>query len=535
MTTNKQGPPLRQSRDGQVIETRPLHVEEWLDSLPYIDFNKTSRILEEATRLTNQQKLKPAVRLELVEMYSRPYLYYVESQIRTGAQQTLQSIESLQPQVDVLRRIAVNLAYAARLAAEDALKKKSLWGKARPPLQAMLFSMNYLSHALVFSYQNYSPIPKNVWRQLHFIYDFASDLERQNATLALPAGDTRHRNMSIAQAYKRILLAALADPYHLPYGAIWEIYEQLFNWTEYTDLVTFRKVPDPAGCFIVNLDSDSSPIPYNKFNVSRGGDRYRLLDATSLNRHIDGVLASWNGKPPAEMPALSPYYARLILNHLSRAWSLPPKRAEQRVESSGSLALACGVDTASFLFNSEKEVRLPAGTSEAEEIIAGEPPADDEGEVTPVRGPRIEHWEQIDQGTGGLALMKKDKPSVPVRVGELVTLMPERDNTDGWSVGVIRWLMAYQSGAFRLGIQVLSGTVMPAAVRAHSGSRQDRRYRQCLLLPSREDSGSDTVIAAKGLYAEGRQLELLAGGEQRRVRAGRLLEGTVAFEWFTLD
>ena len=59
--------PLRASATGEQIETRPLYVEEWLDSLPYIDFKKTSQLLYEATKATNAQVLKPEVRLELVE------------------------------------------------------------------------------------------------------------------------------------------------------------------------------------------------------------------------------------------------------------------------------------------------------------------------------------------------------------------------------------------------------------------------------------------------------------------------------------
>ena len=89
--------PLRSSSTGEQIETRPLYIEEWLDSLPYVDIKKTSQLLFEATRATNEQKsLNSSVRLELVELYNRPYQYYIDSQIKAGAQHTLQSIETMQ-------------------------------------------------------------------------------------------------------------------------------------------------------------------------------------------------------------------------------------------------------------------------------------------------------------------------------------------------------------------------------------------------------------------------------------------------------
>ncbi|MEX2524945.1 MAG: hypothetical protein WD750_08305 [Gammaproteobacteria bacterium] len=530
MTENKQDLPLRKTRAGQKMETRPLHVEEWLDSLPYIDFNKTSRILEEATRATNLEALKPDVRLELVELYSRPYLYYVDSQIRTGAQHTLHSIETMQAQIDVLKRIAVNLAYAARLATEEALKQKSLWRKSRPPLQAMLFNMNYLSHALVFSFQEYTPAPKNVWKELHFIYDFAADLAQENASLALPAGDTRHKSMSISQAYKRILLATLADPYHLPFGAIWEIHEQLFSWTDLTSIRPFSRVPDPAGHFVINPDSDKPPIPCNKFNQDKGKERYLLLDATALTRLVHDRLAAWSGKPPGDLSSLSPYYAELILKHLSRAWHLPPKRLLPRHQSSGSVSIAYGVNAAHFFFNNEQGFRPPV-RAESEEIIAGEPVYDEDQDITPDHNHKVDTWALVDQGTGGIALGREDKPAISIRVGELVAIMPARDRST-WSAGIIRWLMAQRDGTHKIGLEILSDSVQPAAIRAGSGSELDRRYRQCLLVMDESNKQPASVIVAKGLYIRQREMEIVAAGKHRHIHAGELIEASVAFEHF---
>ena len=165
--------PTRKTSNGNEIETRPLYIEEWLDSLPYIDFNKTSTLLYEALVATNKATIKSATRIELVELYNRPYQYYVESQIKAGAQHTLQTIDAMQSQVSRMKKIAVTLSYTCKIAFDTALNKKTLWKQSKPPVEAMLMSMNYLSHALVFSFLEYAPVPKNVWQQLNFIYDFA--------------------------------------------------------------------------------------------------------------------------------------------------------------------------------------------------------------------------------------------------------------------------------------------------------------------------------------------------------------------------
>ena len=97
--------PSRKTSSGMQMETRPLHIEEWLDKLPYIDFEKTGQLLFEAIQATNKESIKPSVRLELVELYHRPYQYYLDLQIKTGTQHTLQSISTMQAQLEILKKI----------------------------------------------------------------------------------------------------------------------------------------------------------------------------------------------------------------------------------------------------------------------------------------------------------------------------------------------------------------------------------------------------------------------------------------------
>ena len=67
--------PLKKTTQGSEIETRPIYIEEWLDSLPYIDFIKTSSLLNKALVATNKMEIKGSTRLELIELYNRPYQY----------------------------------------------------------------------------------------------------------------------------------------------------------------------------------------------------------------------------------------------------------------------------------------------------------------------------------------------------------------------------------------------------------------------------------------------------------------------------
>ncbi|MBI2995073.1 MAG: hypothetical protein HYY48_12995 [Gammaproteobacteria bacterium] len=525
--------PRRKTSTGEEVETRPLYVEEWLDSLPYVDFKKTSRLLHEATRATNAQPVKTTTRFELVQLYNRPYQYYVESQIKTGAQHTLQSIETMQEQVEVLKLIAVNLAYACKLSVDESLKQKTLWRQSKPPLEALLASLHFLSHALIFSFLEYAPVPKNVWRELHFVYDFAEGLGQHNAVLMPPGGKTGNDTISISAAYKRIVMASLADPHHLPFGAIWEIYEQLGAWVQHVDIGRFARPGHPGGSFVVNLDSDSRPIPLTKFDSSTGNDKLRLIDASALGGIIEEQLERVQlGQSLGPGSRLSAYFARTVLGHMQRSWGLPPDRYHPREPGEGALELTCGLNAVYYFLNAGQEFapKIHGNGGDEEEETGSS------AEVTPASSYVVESWNLVDQGPGGFAVIKKEKPHYTVRVGDLISIghAPGSTGLREWTLGIIRWLMVLQNRAYRIGVQTIPGSVSAVAVRAVGGSSHDSHFRRALLLTDRQRQGSQSLITERGLYQEGRALELLYAGRVLRTSSGALIESAVGFEHFTL-
>jgi hypothetical protein len=524
--------PMRTTSSGDQIETRPLYVEEWLDALPYIDFKKTSQLLYEATRATNEQTLKPAIRLELVELYNRPYQYYIDSQIKAGAQHTLQSIDTMQEQIQVLKRIAINLGLACKISADETLKLKTLWGQSRPPLLNLLHSLNYLSHALIFSFIEYAPTPKNIWREINFIYDFAESLGQQNTSLLTLKTPSLNHTTTIAQAYNRICLAALADPHHLPYGAIWEIYEQLNSWAGLVKIIPFKKPSDPSGLFVIKLDSDSSPLAYGKFNTASAGDKHRLLDATGLIKQIDtNLTALGKGGAADKSLTISPYFAKLILGHMARVWGTPPKRVNQRQDRTGTIELACGLNAAWYLLNNEREFIEPVIASPDTED-AHDHSSHKDLDTTPVENYRVDQWNLVDQSARGFAVIKNDRPTYNIRVGDLIVISI-KGQSGKWALGTIRWLMIRQGQIYKIGVQLLSTRAKPVAVRATSGSASDTRYRRALLIPDLNDN-EPSLITSKGLFISNRDLELVDGPVFSKARALSILESTAGFEQFLL-
>jgi hypothetical protein len=513
---------------GNQVETRPLYVEEWLDSLPYADFLRTARLIEEATRATNTQTVKAATRLELVEIYNRPYQYYVESQIRAGAQHTLQSIETMQGQIGLMKQIAVNLALACRLSADEILKQKTSWRQTKPPLPAYLGALHYLSHAMIFGFLEYAPIPKNVWRQLHSMYEFAESIQRELEAVPLPG--QKNVTFTIADAYKRIVLAALVDPHHLPFGAIWEVYEQLRHWTRHVQLRPFEPMSGAGGCFVIDLDSDNRPLTPDKQGQITAVKRARILDCAALAGVVEDQIDRLDaGQPLSTESRLSPYFARVVLGQMLRAWGVPPSRHFPREPRSGTVTLVRGMHAIFYHLNGEQEFD-PGRDPEADDQDDWHTPAPAANSPTAYAG---ETWSLVDQGQGGFAVISSDRPPQTVRVGDLVAFAVDTGGRRAWVAGIVRWLMVRQGRSHRLGAQILGGRITAAGVRAVTGSRQDRRFRRALLVQG--GAATDlSLITERGFHVHGRELQLRIGPTLRTARAGPLAEGTVAFERFPL-
>ncbi|GJM05544.1 MAG: hypothetical protein DHS20C09_15400 [marine bacterium B5-7] len=518
--------PIRKTSNGNEIETRPLYIEEWLDSLPYIDFKKTSALLYEALVATNKTTIKSATRIELVELYNRPYQYYVESQIKAGAQHTLQTIDAMQSQVSQMKQIAVVLSFACKLAFDTALNKKTLWKQSKPPVEAMLMSMNYLSHALVFSFLEYAPVPKNVWQQLNFIYDFAESIERHKKTYSIPGANNKNVITSIDHTFKKIIMASLVDPHHLPFGAIWEIYDQLDTWAEYTQISPMRAVPNTTGHFVLDLKTDDRPTPLAKFNPDKSNDSNRLLDSNPLENLIQKQIDLLKmGQQIDKSIVLSPFYAKSLLSHMLKAWGLPPKRYFPRKAKSGHLNIVTGVSAIYYCLNKGNAFKGNIASDNDDEIDVSENLTETVSQVNYIP----ESWRVVDQGSGGYAIIRDEKPKKAIRVGDLVGINNSEEE-DHWSIGVVRWLMV-SKGIHKVGLQIISDAAKPISLCALTGSQTDRELKPAFMVEN--NSQPRSIIAEKGLYMAGREMEITNEAKKELIVAGDLNENSISYEVFS--
>jgi len=90
--------------------------------------------------------------------------------------------------------------------------------------------------------------------------------------------------------------------------------------------------------------------------------------------------------------------------------------------------------------------------------------------------------------------------------------------------------MEDREGGVVLGIAILPGLPLAAAVRPDLAGGKDEAYHPAFLLPGMPTVGQEaSLVIPRGWYVNGRQLEVVSDGH-RRVRLTRRLEQGVDFE-----
>ena len=521
---------LPQKGKANRIETRPAYIKDWLDALPYIDFEKTSQLLHAALRATNDTGIKPSTRLRLIKLYDRPYQYHLVARIRDREQTAV----VLQQRAGMLKQIALELGLACDILVTDSLGRKPLWQSSRLPVRLMLMMMNYLSQALIFSFFEYAPAPRNIWKQLNFNYALAESHGLHKATHTLTATGDKTARTSIEHTYKRIMLAALADPHYLPVGAIWEIYAQLDGWAGRARIKPLRDVADPAGYFVLELDKNDKAMPYARFKQTEQRDNIRLLDTTPLLETIQKniELIRISRRPDAGV-MFFPARAKSLLEHMLKTWGSPSERGSERRRQAGSVELVSGVNAVYYHINGKAfQAADHEKTTDQDEICISE--------VTGVHhtGARAEadypaeRWLISDISSGGCALIRASRPERPPRIGDLVGI-----NLDGPAedqrLGVVRWLMTRED-RHKMGIQNIAATVTPVALRAAAGFMiADVAFRPAFLVAGHQAADQGAIIAEKGLYAAGRWLKIRKDDRQHLCYADKLLDRGLTYEIFS--
>ncbi|QEL66567.1 hypothetical protein OTERR_30910 [Oryzomicrobium terrae] len=426
--------------------------------------------------------------------------------------------------VEDWRRLAGAYAHCAQLVPRE---------EPFPPEQLALIlqrCLHCIAHALYDHYRARREAGAGLWLDLHGYYASAEEWGVAN----LPVEDPLNPGSGSTQAaatYVEALLLDLATPYALDLKALRFVRRLASRWAPLVQLLPVDAATPPR--FAVNLLDDAGLHPVAATNQAD----LRRLETGSLTaqlQHTQAQLA--HREHPAQLGLgedMAADRCAHLVGQLSRPWSLTAApRRYRRWAGSGTARVCSGVEAIyhflhgrpfaqpTTIYSRESFERLYVFRHQVD-------PATDLEIVHAHQTQAVETWQVINQSATGFRL-GRSRAGLRLTHNQLVAVIPP----DGSQclLGRATWLMEDREGGVVLGIAILPGLPLAAAVRPDLAGGKDEAYHPAFLLPGMPTVGQEaSLVIPRGWYVNGRQLEVVSDGH-RRVRLTRRLEQGVDFE-----
>lgn len=503
-------------------ETRPQKIALFISTLPLSKPLEAASLLQDEMEILNRQKVAADARIKALEAYL-PIVSSLTEHLATEYCIAPLPLPLLaRSNADAAKSLWQELGYGYKLAVVDMENKLFSLGGSKLTAHALRRAMENLSQLAMVYYQTYFAPPAAIWSDLHQLYLHAVQQSLHETEINIDGATS-----SINLIYKQALLMSLADPQHLSPKDIKLAADYIERFADHTQLQGIAPLDNPAGIFLISLNTDKPPIPYVK-NVKKtdGANDILLITmdlARQLHQHIK-MLQTGNITRNSGLPDNASEGRYLdILVYLIKHWGASPKRIYNRSRKNDGVELGIGIAAAHYFVNSENHYTSPKAASDVTEIpvyISNIPAASQKKFNT-------SRWHALNISAGGMALRRFPNAEGNVRVGELLSV--KNSNDSNWSVGVLRWVSTNEQQQLDIGTQLIA----PEAKAAGARTPEQSQFEPVLLLPELsaiKQPGS--VVSACGMYSPARVLELEEHGKISRIMLTRLVERTGSFERF---
>ena len=510
---------------------RAKQAKAWLDTLVDQPLMDSARGMYTAIYGSNRVRLDDDERFKLLEAYGEKLHPVLVSLSFDFNEVRLPLTEAARESANLSRDLLIEYAYGYKIILLEKANKLLLFSAKRQLPTLLHRAMSALSDLLTLSYKTYTPTPAGVWHEIHQIYHYA----QFHALHDQPLEGVHHPETStISVIYKQALLLALADPYRLMPGEVDKVANIIGHFSGGAIIMPFSADLSGAGLFLVQSDSDRAPKALAASTNVTPAPIDKVISTANLSFTLSELIHQLDGGMPLKSLAL-PFVgtsgqASDLLRRLSRAWSLPPKRAFNRQPAAAVAEICAGIKALSHYLtvqtdpeSNAERARLQAATTMSLKAVA----AGSEAEVRPEL--ITNQCEILNQSASGLALRKTPDSKPLVAVGEIIGVrLPDNDS---WNVGAARWVQSNDAQEIELGIQLIAPNGIPLFIEAASGPLT--RKHEALLLPGMEAlRQAPTILAPRDTYREGMEYKLEHQDRIDRIKATRLVEQTTHFELF---
>ena len=487
--------PIQDARRPQPY-VRVRRLKRWINGLPTADCQRTAVQFITQLNTLNNDSYPAHERASLMDNL-RPL---AEQLINTLSQQVRKSTIPLSPRArerhqllqDVLAQMATGYKLVVNAFAMIHPHREHDEMLLR---EALYFSSQYLARQLLEAYLVYLPEPKNSWLELHQLFQYASNTGMANLPIDDPFPDI---SIPIANTlglvYKRIVLLALAEPYHLMKNEALEFYYLLSAWANKCELLPSTDMPC-EGEFSLDANADSPPR-FVSSEIEWDTDNGYILDISEVQKRLDMQLqrilrANLMELEDTHRALMQQRRQRDMLLRLADAWQGVLKRQSERHSSEAHIEMAIGLNASHHYISLGKEFspeldELKLNSSDVEPTVfaAAYRSALQKDRLHHNQSYQTNPWWQRNFSRNGTALhCSLDCPKMHAAVGELVVYCDPDTLPLRWKMGVVRWLRANPENQLDMGIMNIADSAVPVASKAIGGCGDGTDYFRSLLIP----------------------------------------------------
>ena len=509
-----------------LAETRPKHLQIWLERLPVANLHESAQALLLSLAAQNRQVLADDTRLKLLEL-CRVTVHSLASTIKLQISGAALPLTEKQHQLATLaRELLIELANGYKIVLQ-ASSARLLSFRGKPDqAQTMQRILSANSRLLTLCYEGYADVPTGLWSEIHQIYRYAAHQNVQDEIIA----DTPPA--SVSQLYRLCLLIATADPYRLTQGEVSKVLDLLRLYGDAAQIQPPAPPLQADGLFLISPDADQPPLPLFRHTGITDPVHDYFFNTIELARRLHQLLGRLKSGESAAKLGLPGYADEAtyqgFLQRLVRNWGHAPSRYFNRRGSTHDAAELCtGIRAIhTFLLASECD----PDTSQRSAFDPGEISISTISALG--RDHRTDaattHWTVVNDSASGLALHKRNSTSVNLKVGEVVAVRSQL--LPCWNIGVVRWLRNSPADQIEFGLQMLSPNPQPVWIRNAAG--RIRTNQPALLLPANPILQlPQQLLVPRGIYVADIPLELSAA-TNRSILPVKMLEHTHNFDLF---
>ncbi len=432
----------------------------WVATLPMADMGEMTRRLYVGISTLNRDSTSPADRIDAIEVLL-PYIQMVlENLDRHFFVRSLPLPERSSKIFELKQSLLMEVAGSYQLAALEILTKKSL--SKKKALLSVGRAMSIMCQVLMNGYEVYAKPKKTLWHDLHHLYLLAC--ENNFDTKMIPQNAHFNEADTIEEYYKLINLIALAAPNTLRQSEVIRL-KEFFKATLQDSVIIANAdtiQSKYAHIALLNSDEPATLMPIADLvnsPTSRVFDLSKLISRLEQFIHLSGPTdlgthESW--------PMLTHSVSTRLVHTLTTIKNRRYKRFAR--EEKATLVIRM-VDVLEIIRENEvtsfseqlnqdvEDDNIYEALTSADQVSS---PWSEVDTLAEERDIKLHTWNINNSSTGGYGFSQIKNESSTARVGELIAIKDEKDESESWQIASIRWLDALNDAGLSMGVEILS-------------------------------------------------------------------------------